>query len=1096
MDHLNDIEIKELKKIIKSYEDLFLNNNEKLTHTNVIKHQIKTTDDNPIYTKSYRYPEIYKAEVKQQIDKMLENEIIQESYSPWSSPIWIVPKKMDASGKKKFRMVVDYRKLNQKTIDDKFPIPNITEILDKLGKSIYFTTLDLESGFHQIEVDKKDIQKTAFSTETGHYEFLRMPFGLKNAPSTFQRLMNYVLREYIGKICLVYLDDIIILGTSLQEHSENIRKVFQKLRENNLKIQIDKSEFFRKEVAYLGHIVSREGVKPNPDKIEAIKNYTLPKTTKEIKGFLGLLGYYRRFIPNFSKITKPFTTCLKKNNKIDITNEEYLQCFKTCKNLLTNSPILQYPDFTKEFILTTDASNYALGAVLSQNINGKDLPIAYASRTLNEHEINYSTIEKELLAIIWGTKYFRPYLYGVKFIIRTDHKPLTWLFSLKDPNSKLLRWKIKLDEYNYEIQYKKGITNTNADALSRIKPKFRIKEISGNLLDSCNNIAHCISADKKLSKGIALQLDKKFLCRNYLNNLDKLNPGDIIPQIQNNRLIFHLVTKENYFEKPSINYIKICLLKLKDYCEENEITKLDVPRLCSGLDKINFKLIKYLLEEIFCDTNLELTIYNFEEKEIFISETSSIIAISGSDVDTIHSAEENEMNGVTYIEGNVNIGRNQCIISQHNGPTDIKIINLFQNKKKRIIVKLNYKNINDEIIKFLKEFITPNIKYYCYFDDDLHLNFNNIIQKTFAKKTVQLIKCSAIVEDVELKDEQIEKVINYHEGKTNHRGINETYQKLRNRYYWPNMIKTISDYINKCEICLKNKYERDPIKISDNLTPTPNTPFEIINLDTLTLEKNKFLTIIDQFSKFGQIYHLINCNSIEITKLLIKYFATFTVPKQIIFDQGTEFNNQLIKELLKFHKIKLHITCVDNPKSNSPVERFHSTIIEHLRILKDRPEFQKETLLNKINYALIAYNHSIHSSTRKTPQEILFGNSETPTMFQTSNNTNQDVIESHKQKLKTTLDLIKTYMIKEKEKRHKPRTNPDKFPQEAFLKEHPRRSNKISKPIYKKINVKNYNKKLGVIKDQYDKKHRIDKLKRPRLVSGGQNAPMEKISET
>lgn len=240
-----------------------------------------------------------------------------------------------------------------------------------------------------------------------------------------------------------------------------------------------------------------------------------------------------------------------------------------------------------------------------------------------------------------------------------------------------------------------------------------------------------------------------------------------------------------------------------------------------------------------------------------------------------------------------------------------------------------------------------------------------------------LIKCSAIVEDIQQKHEQIEKLINYHGGKTNHRGINETYQKLKRYYYWPNMITTITDYINKCEICLKNKYERDPIKVSDNLTPTPNLPFEIINIDTLSLEKNKFLTVIDQFSKFGQIYHLSNSNSIEITNSLLKYFATYTVPKQIIVDQGTEFNNNLIKELLKLHKIKIHMICVDNPKSNSPVERFNSTIIEHLRIFKNRPEFEKESLLNKISYALIAYNNSIHSVTKKTPQEILFGNSQT-----------------------------------------------------------------------------------------------------------------------
>lgn len=365
-------------------------------------------------------------------------------------------------------MVIDYRKLNEKTISDRYPLPNITDILDKLGKCMYFTTLDLASGFHQIEVNPKDAPKTAFSVEFGHYEFVRMPFGLKNAPSTFQRVMDHVLGELQGKICLCYMDDIIVFSTSLQEHIISLNKVFTKLREANLKVQLDKSEFLHKEIAFLGHIVTSEGVKPNPDKIKAIQNFPIPRNEKQIKSFLGLLGYYRKFIKNFALITKPMTECLRKDSVINL-NETYINCFEKCKKLLCEDPILQYPDFEQPFLVTTDASNVAIGAILSQGIIGQDLPICYASRTLTKTEQNYSTVEKELLAIVWATKYFRPYLFGRKFTIITDHKPLTWLFSLKEPNSKLVRWRLKLEEFDYNIIYKKGIQNANADALSRIQ---------------------------------------------------------------------------------------------------------------------------------------------------------------------------------------------------------------------------------------------------------------------------------------------------------------------------------------------------------------------------------------------------------------------------------------------------------------------------------------------------------------------------------------------------------------------------------------------------------------------------------------------------
>lgn len=499
-DHLNSEEKKQLLKLCKKFYDIFYKEGDCLTFTNEIKHRIKTTDDTPVYAKSYRYPFIHKEEVKKQISSMLEQGIIKHSYSPWSSPVWIVPKKMDASGKQKWRLVIDYRKLNEKTISDRYPIPNITDILDKLGKCMYFSTLDLASGFHQIEMHSKDIAKTAFTVEGGHYEYIRMPFGLKNAPSTFQRVMDNVLTDLVGKICLVYLDDIIIFSTSLQEHIENLQLVFEKLQKSNFKIQLNKSEFLKNEIAYLGHIVTTSGIKPNPEKIQVIQNFPIPRTQKEIKRFLGLLGYYRKFIKDFAKLAKPFTECLKKGRKIDL-NEKYIETFEVCKHILTNDPILQYPDFSQPFILTTDASKFAIGAVLSQGQIGNDKPICYASRTLCESETNYSTIEQELLAIVWATKYFRPYLFGRKFKIVTDHKPLTWLMSLKEPNSKLIRWRLKLEEFDYEIVYKKGRLNSNVDTLSRIKinnPNVNTIEVNTNDLHVPNSTSgNTINSDRE-----------------------------------------------------------------------------------------------------------------------------------------------------------------------------------------------------------------------------------------------------------------------------------------------------------------------------------------------------------------------------------------------------------------------------------------------------------------------------------------------------------------------------------------------------------------------------------------------------------------------
>lgn len=469
-DHLNNEERVSLIKICEEYNDVFYLPGDRLTATTAAEHTIPTpTIDQTrgINTKPYRIPEIHREEVKKQTEQMLRDGIITPSTSPWNSPILVIPKKADASGKKKWRIVVDFRKLNDVTVGDSFPIPVISEILDALGKSKYFSTIDCASGFHQVPVRKEDQPKTAFSTREGHFQYRRMPFGLKGAPATFQRLMTTVLSGIQGIKCLVYLDDVVVFGENLSTHNERLREVLNRMRKYNMKLQPDKCEFLRKEVCYLGHVIGHTGVRPDEKRIEAVRNFPEPKTTRELKGFLGLAGYYRRFIPNFSKIAKPLTELLKKDVPY-AWNDKTEKAFVTLKNLLISEPILQYPDFSKPFVLTTDASNDAIGAVLSQGPIGKDLPIAFASRTLNNAERNYPTVEKELLAIVWGCKYFRQYLYGRKFTVVTDHRPLTWIFSVKDPSSRLLRWRLKLEEYEYEVIYKKGSNNTNADALSRI----------------------------------------------------------------------------------------------------------------------------------------------------------------------------------------------------------------------------------------------------------------------------------------------------------------------------------------------------------------------------------------------------------------------------------------------------------------------------------------------------------------------------------------------------------------------------------------------------------------------------------------------------
>jgi hypothetical protein len=340
LENLNPEERQVMENTCRDYHDIFYLPGDKLSCTTIVKHSINVIPDtSPINTRPYRLPESQKTEVDKQVGKLLKEGIVAESNSPWNSPLLIVPKKADASGEKKWRLVIDFRRLNEKTIGDVYPLPDITEILDQLGQSKYFSCLDLVMGYHQIELEQKDKEKTAFSTKGGHWEYNRLPFGLKTAPSTFQRMINTVLSGLTGTRCFVFLDDIVVYAKSLSEHDAKLCEVFGRIRKYNLKLQPDKCEFLRTEVSYLGHIITEEGVKPDPKKVEVIESFLRPDSTKQLKSFLGMASYYRKFIQNFSKIAAPLYLLLKQEAQF-IWGDDQENAFRKLKEKLMSKPIL------------------------------------------------------------------------------------------------------------------------------------------------------------------------------------------------------------------------------------------------------------------------------------------------------------------------------------------------------------------------------------------------------------------------------------------------------------------------------------------------------------------------------------------------------------------------------------------------------------------------------------------------------------------------------------------------------------------------------------------------------------------------------------
>ena len=411
----------------------------------------------PISKAPYRMAPIELKELKEQLQELLENGFIRPSVSPWGAPVLFVKKK-DGS----MRLCIDYRELNRITIRNRYPLPRIDDLFDQLQGAKFFSKIDLRSGYHQLRVKEQDVPKTAFRTRYGHYEFLVMPFGLTNAPAVFMDLMNRVFHEYLDKSVIVFIDDILVYSKSEEEHEQHLRIVLETLRQQKLYAKFSKCEFWLKQVAFLGHIVSADGITMDPAKVEAITKWPRPTTVTEVRSFLGLAGYYRRFVEGFSRLALPLTQLMRKGEKF-VWTDERSQSFEELKKRLVSSPILTLPSGSGGYQIYSDASKKGLGCVLMQH--GK--VIAYASRQLKPYETNYPTHDLELAAVVFALKIWRHYLYGESVDIFTDHKSLKYIFTQRELNMRQRRWLELLKDYDTNIQYHPGKANVVADALSR-----------------------------------------------------------------------------------------------------------------------------------------------------------------------------------------------------------------------------------------------------------------------------------------------------------------------------------------------------------------------------------------------------------------------------------------------------------------------------------------------------------------------------------------------------------------------------------------------------------------------------------------------------
>lgn len=855
LSHLNGEEQTSVENLCAKYSDIFYLPGDSLTTTDIYKHSITLQPNTtPIFSKPYRLPHAQKKEIDRQIGKMLQEGIIEESRSEWSSPVLLVPKKIDTSGQKKWRLVIDYRKLNNCIENDKFPLPNITEILDSLSGCIYFSHLDLYQGFHNVELDKDSRKYTAFCS--GQYQMTRMPMGLKTSPSSFSRMMTMAMAGLSYDKCLIYQDDLIVFGRNLGEKNKNLQDVFERLRKVNLKLNPEKCEFFKKEMLYLGHVVSREGVVPDPEKIKIVESYPCPKSVEEVKRFTAFVNYYRKFIPNFAEKAYPLHQLCRKNATFK-WDQECQKTFEDLKQCLVSPPVLQYPDFTEtnQFIVQTDASGYSIGAILS---NGNKKPVAYASRGLNSAERRYPTIEKELLAIVWAVKYFRPYLYGTKFKILTDHRPLIYLFNMRDPSSRLMKFRLILEEYDYIVEYVKGSDNAAADALSRIS--FTSEDLK-HMGESYINVTTRAQARKLQSSPCYMTSDSTWPDQ----------PGVVGSHTKPREAI-----ELRFIEKKELDILR----------EKNKLTEE---------------------KNAFCYVESKLTIY-------------------------INPDYQSQLTRAAFVR---ELGRFCKLI-------DVDEICIVKNRENK---------------EFIEELLSEI--------------------KSLEKRYVPRIYIINDVRRIDDKDDRKVILNDFHLLPTSgHAGMRRMANNIKKYYYWPGLERDVREFVKKCTKCQKEKYAR-LVKEPMVITTTATTAFEKIFLDLVgPLDRDCYnfsyiLTIQCELTKYVVAHPLISKKSNEVAQALVNSFILrYGLPKEIATDRGSEFMSTVFQEVCKLLKITHLNSTAYHHQSIGALENSHKNLGSFLRIQSDNhPEAWSQWL----PYWCFSFNTTVHSETKFTPFELVFG---------------------------------------------------------------------------------------------------------------------------
>ena len=913
-----------LRRIIRELQICFACPGGKLGRNGRCKHKINVQGNYPRKAPPRRYPLGQRDIVEEELQKMLDNDIIEPSSSPWAANVVLVKKKDNS-----VRFCVDYRRLNEVTKKDAYPLPHIGDTLDALSGSRWFSCLDLSAGFNQVEMDPDSKEYTAFNTHKGLFQYKVLPFGLCNSPPTFQRLMELVLDGLLFERCLVYIDDIVVLGKTEEEALENLRMVLIKFKEANLKLKPSKCYLFQEQCTFLGHTVNADGTTCEQQKVDAVQTWPEPTTVKEVRSFLGTCSYYRKYIPHFAEVAAPLTNLTRKTQKF-VWSPACQEAFDTLKKLLTTAPILSYPRNEGLFILDTDASGTAIGAVLSQIQDGEEKVLSYASAILPRPRQNYCTTYRELYAVVKFVKYFSHYLWGRHFLVRTDHGSLRWLQNFKNPEGVVARWLATLGTYDFEIEHRRGTLHGNADGLSRIPRKKCMREECKECTPELQICSICTTHQVAAVSQEAAE-DLASTPRNRDNVPIPSNPeNEDSEEVDDEE-----TNPKTLVTTPSIDDLQQTAEQTRDNLASTPREEDNLPAQADSEPENSEDL-----EDEETDPKTLATNPSQEENDLSIEEMPQA-ALEPDIPDWLDCWTTEDF-----------------IKFQKEDPLTQSVIPKLEE---------GTKPESEEIATYSSSIRTLYRRW-----EDLEL-INGVLYMKIKDPVTGNVEPRLVAPEVIRS--QIMKML-HDERPAGHLGRERTLSKIKQHAYWPGMAEDVAMWVRRCELCARRKpgpgRGKCPMGHKNVGIPFERIAIDIMGPLTQTHDGYLYIMVVEcYFSKWVEAYSLVNHTAQSVgDKLLSQWICRFGVPSFIHTDQGSEFESNLFHHLCRELGSLKTRTMPYHPQGDGMVERQNRTIQQMLSCYVNDCH---DDWSDHLDFIMMAYRSSLHESTGCSPNRVIFG---------------------------------------------------------------------------------------------------------------------------